>query len=393
VAIAAQGLDRHRPEKVRTQHLTNVMNQLGLLQIDSVQVVERAHLMPLFSRLGAFDRAIVDRATKRSPRKLIETWAHEASLVPPDVYHLLEWRRAGVNRYAWRRMQRVAAEHPGAVARIRALVDKHGPLTSRQVHTKLGYEHTPAGGSFGSWNWSEAKSALEYLFFIGQIASAGRTAQFERLYDLAERVVPPPQTDLPGDPASQQRALIEIAARALGVGTERCLADYFRMPTDLARIAIGALVEREVLQPVLVEGWPRPTYLHRDARQPRAVTARALLSPFDSMVFERRRLEELFGMHYRLEYYLPPARRVWGYYVMPFLLGEQMVGRVDLKADRAEGRLMVRHAYLEPGASPAEVAPPLAAELADLARWLGLRDIDSVAGGELGKALTRAAGS
>jgi uncharacterized protein YcaQ len=237
------------------------------------------------------------------------------------------------------------------------------------------------------WEWGAAKAALEYLFFAGAIAAAGRTAQFERLYDLADRVIPPPSPTLPTDDDGRRRALIDLAGRALGVATERSLADYFRMPGDLARAAIVGLVEAGVLAPVAVEGWRRTAYLHREARRPRRVEASALLSPFDSMVFERARLEELFGMRHRLEYYVPKERRVWGYYVMPFLLGERMVARVDLKADRAGGRLLVLAAHLEPDAQVGAVAPALAAELGELATWLGLGDVVVEARGELARGL------
>jgi uncharacterized protein YcaQ len=382
VAIAAQGLDRHRPPEPGARHLAVAMDRLALLQVDSVLVVVRAHLVPLFSRLGPYDRSLVTRAIERPPRRLLETWAHEASLVRPDVYHLLEWRRAGADEYAWGRMRRIAAEHPEIVAEVRAAVGAHGPMTARQTRAALGHAHDRSTEPFGSWDWGPAKSALEYLFWTGEVACPGRTAQFERRYDLAERVVPPAGADIPRDHASQQRRLIEIAAQALGVATPASLADYFRMPTDLARAAIAGLVADGVLEPVSVEGWTQPAYLHREARTPRSVHSAALLSPFDSMIFDRRRLEELFAMRHRLEYYVPPQRRIWGYYVMPFLLGEEMVARVDLKADRAASRLIVRAVHLEPGQAVGQVGAALAAEVAELAVWLGLNTItlDDAAG-------------
>ncbi|MDR1152695.1 MAG: winged helix DNA-binding domain-containing protein [Bifidobacteriaceae bacterium] len=378
-AIAAQGLDRKRPAPARAAHLAAMMDRVALLQIDSVNVVERAHFMPPFSRLGPYDRGLVVRAASRSPRRLVEAWGHEASLVRPDVYQLLAWKRANPDRWAWGSVLRVATERPDAVARAYRLVTDFGPMTAREVRAEM----DEAPGRAGWWDRGVAKSALEYLFFVGDLAAAGRTTQFERRYDIASRVIPPPDAGCPTDAADQQRSLIEIAARALGVGTERCLADYFRMPRTMARAAIVDLVEDGVIEPVTVEGWGDTAYLHREARIPGRVAACALLSPFDSLVFERNRLEMLFSMRHRLEYYVPAAKRVWGYYVMLFLLGEQMVARVDLKADRAGRRLDVRSVHPEPGHAAGAVAGPLAAELVSLAHWLDLDQVHVPADGDL----------
>jgi uncharacterized protein YcaQ len=359
------------------------MDRLAVLQIDSVNVVERAHYLPLYSRLGAYDRALVDRAATRAPRRLLETWAHEASYVRPAVYHLMSWRRAQPERYAWGLMNTARRDHPAVVAAVRALIGDHGPLTARAVHGELAASYKQRSRTGWGWNWTLAKAALEWLFFLGEVAAAARTPSFERLYDLADRVVPPRPPDLPTDPPDQIRALVAIAARAHGVGTARCLADYFRLPVDATRTALAELVEAGVVAAVAVEGWSRPAYLDTTARLPRAIEARALFVAFDPLVFERRRLEDLFGFRYRLEYYLPPDQRVHGYYVMPFLWGDRFVARVDLKADRAKGQLLVKAAHVEAAENPAAVAAALTPELLTFATWLNLARVvvpDNAAG-------------
>ncbi|MPV37797.1 winged helix-turn-helix domain-containing protein [Georgenia subflava] len=384
-AVAAQGLDRPRPAPgtVTMAHLQRLIDRVGLLQIDSVNVVARAHLLPVFSRLGPYDVALLDRASGRAPRRLVEFWAHEASYVPPRTYQLLRWRMAAYRvRNHW---GRELSHHPGLVEAVRDHVAEHGPITAGRLHTVLGHERG-AKDNWG-WNWTPAKHALEHLFEVGEIAAAHRTPQFERAYDLTERVLPPAvlAEPVPGR-ADAVRELVAIGARAHGVASIRCLADYFRLGTADARQAAAELVEEGVLEPVRVSGWQRPAYLHTAARLPWRTSARALLAPFDPLVFERRRLLELFGMHYRIGIYTPAADRTHGYYALPFLLGEHLVARVDVKADRAAGLLRVRAALAEDagavpglvraggGAWPARgvVVENLAAELADLGAWLGL---------------------
>ena len=390
VALAAQGFDRPRPARVTLRHLTGVIDRLALLQIDSVNVVERAHLVPLFSRLGGYDRALVDRATTGTPRRLVEAWAHEASFVRPDVYHLLAWRRAQPERFAWHSIRRAPTDQPDVVAAVRDLVAERGPLTARQTQAHFARTHPHERGDEWGWSWSAAKTALEYLFFVGELGSAGRTASFERRYDLAERVVPPPSPALPTDPAGQCRDLIEIAARAHGLGTAHSLGDYFRLPSDATRRAIAELTEAGRLLPAQVVGWSQPVWLHVDARLPRHLDARALLVAFDPLLFDRARLERLFDFRFRLEYYVPAAQREFGYFVMPFLLGQSLAARVDLKADRAGGRLLVRAAHLEATQTVGVVAPALAEELRALADWLGLDDVTVESDvGELAPALRR----
>ena len=398
IALRSQGLDRRRPVRapgaaVTMRHFQQVVDRLGLLQIDSVNVLARAHLMPTWSRIGAYDVGLLDRASGRSPRRLVETWAHEASYVPPTTYRLLGWRQRGYREHAWGGIAAVPLAHAPVVDEVRELLRERGPMTAREVHALLEVEHPHTRSEWG-WNWTVAKRVLEFLFFTGEITAARRNAAFERCYDLTERVLPREVLAAPEpSDADAVRALIEIGARAHGIGTARCFADYFRLRGPRAQTAVDELVEEGVLQPVPVRGWDRPTYLHRDASLPRTAGGRALLSPFDPLVFERRRLHELFGMHYRIEIYTPAHKRVHGYYVLPFLLGDVFAARVDLKADRKAGVLQVPGAHLEDDAPP-ETAVELAEELRLLAQWLGLDHVDvpADARGDLADALRPLAG-
>ncbi len=368
IALVAQGFrdPRHTVPTMRTFNRT--LARTGVLQIDSVNVFQRAHYMPLFSRMGRYDTELLRRAAERRPRKIVEYWAHVAAFMPVDLWPHMQHRMAGYRErgHEWPIMR----TKPELAESLLAEVREVGPATARDLDDGL-----PRVKEHWGWNWSDTKKALEYLFFAGQLTVAGRNSAFERLYDVPERVLPPEVLDAPTP--SVEEANIELVRRAAmshGVGTEYCLRDYFRMHHAAARPAIDALVESGELLPVSVEGWGRPAYLHKDARLPRKVDARALLSPFDPVVWERARTEHLFGFRYRIEIYVPEEKRVHGYYVLPFLLGDQLVARVDLKADRQGSVLVVKSAHAEPGA-PEETASELAAELAEAALWLGLDDI------------------
>ena len=378
IAIVAQGFadPRPAPGQATMRHVQRVIDRVGIIQIDSVNVLTRSQYLPLFSRLGPYDTALLDRARDVAPRRLVEYWAHEASLIPPQTWPLLNFRMERALSDSWGGMQRVARDHPQLVHAVFAEVISRGPLTSRQLESALEHD-LPRERTEWGWNWSLVKAAVEHLFWAGRISSAGRTSQFERRYASLERVLPKAvaaqsisPADRPSD-AEAFRRLMLIAARAQGVGTEQCLRDYFRLRPEQARPALAALVAAGDLVPVSIEGWKRPAYLHKDARIPRRVHAEALLSPFDSLIWQRDRTLALFDFHYRLEIYVPAHLRIHGYYVLPFLYGDTLVARVDLKADRASDTLRVNATHWEPAAPP-EARPALDRHLADMAGWLGL---------------------
>ena len=366
VALAAQGFGR--PRALTPRAIRATVERLGLVQIDSVNVLERAHYLPLFARLGPYEKAALDRLAHYAPRRLFEYWGHEASLIPVTTQPLLRWRMERAAHEAWGGMRAVAERRPGLLEHIVSEVRDRGPLRASAIEDDTPRRKGPW------WDWSDVKRGLEFLFWSGRLTSA-RRVNFERLYDLPERVLPREVLAAPTPPVEEaQRGLLAIAARALGVATASDLRDYFRLGAREAAPRIDELVEAGELVPVRVEGWAPQAYLHRDARVPRAVDARALVGPFDSLIFERPRVERLFGMRYRIEIYVPAPQRVHGYYVLPLLLGDRLVARVDLKADRAAGTLLVQAHHPEPGA-PADAPGALEEELALLAGWLGLERV------------------
>jgi uncharacterized protein YcaQ len=381
IALAAQGFDRPRPEgRIGDAHLRRVVDRLGLHQIDSVNVLVRAHYLPLYSRLGDYPRALLDEAAWGRKRRLFEYWAHEASLLPLDLHPLLRWRmeRADRGEGMWRHIRAFAGERRAEAMAVLERIDAEGPLAASDLRD--------GKGKSGWWTWSDAKTALEWLFWAGHVTTATRRGSFERVYDLTSRVIPTDILALP-TPSKEdaQRALLERSARALGVATASDLRDYFRLKPE-ANPRIAELVEEGKLVRVAVEGWRQPAFLHTEARQPRRIDAAALLVPFDPLIWERSRVERLFGIRYRIEIYTPPEKRVHGYYVLPFLCGERIAARVDLKADRQAGLLRVQSAWGEPGA-PAEAPERLAEELKTMARWLGLAGVRVSARGDLAPAL------
>jgi uncharacterized protein len=392
IALAAQGFGRPRPGRPPSvNQIATLVSRLGVLQLDSVNVFCRSHYMPVFSRLGPYDRSRLDRiaghGTGKVDRRLIEYWAHEASLIPVELHPLFRWRMADVQRQAWGSIARVARDQPDLVAETLALVAEQGPIRARDTGAT---RPPPRPGHM--WNWHEGKVALEYLFFTGQVAAASRV-NFERLYDTSDRVVPAEISDRPTPSvADAQRQLVRVAAQALGVATEPDLGDYFRLPRSGSRERVAELVATGELITVDVEGWTAPAYLWPAARDPRKLHARALLSPFDSLIWSRERTERLFGFRYRLEIYTPAAKRVHGYYVLPFLLGDTLIARVDLKSDRQRGALLVQGAFAEADIDHTQVAFELALELRLAAAWLGLDEISVTGRGDLSAELAAAMG-
>ena len=375
-ALAAQGFGRPRPAHVGQGHLRRTIDQLGLHQIDSVNVLVRAHYLPAFSRLGSYDRTLIDRAAwgRRSERRMFEYWAHEASLLPLALHPLLRWRMARADRgeAGWTGLRVFAGERRNEAEALLTQIRDTGPMTAA--------EFEGGKGRGGWWDWGDTKRALEWLFWSGRITTATRRPSFARVYDLNERVIPAAVLDLPTlDERDAHRALIERSARAFGIATATDLRDYFRLGPDDARVAIASLVEDGTLLPAAVDGWLRPAYLHREARIPRRIQVQALLAPFDPLIWERSRTERLFGFRYRIGIYTPAATRTDGYYVLPFLLDDRIVARVDLKSDRQASRLVVGQVTFEDHA-PAHTREMLDQELARMASWLGLEQVTARTG-------------
>ena len=367
IALAAQGFDRPRPAgKVDLRHLRGAIGRLGLIQLDFVNVVCPAHYQVLYSRLGSYDRTLLDRFAYRR-RELTEAWAHEASLVPVQLWPHLAHRR-DLHPFRPYGFDKFLKKHPGYVDQVLAEIDRRGPLAAEDLPVPEGVDRRLDG----SWMGTVPRALLEHLFGRGVLAVAERRASMARTFDRSERLVPPEHHGRRVSHEEAQRELMRIASRAHGVASAADLADYFRLRVGEAQPRIIELVESGELREVAVEGWRGPAYLHRDARLPRRINAASLISPFDPLIWTRKRTERLFGFDYRFEIFTPREKRRWGCYVFPFLLGDRLVARVDLKAERASGRLVVLATHYEDGIDRAEIEPPLSAELETMAGWLGL---------------------
>lgn len=384
LAISAQGLAAPRPKSPALQHVRKVIQRLGLVQLDYVNVLLPAHYLVSFSRLGAYDRALFDDLVYQR-REFTEHWAHEASVVPMETWPLLAYRRAQhrVRPYGF---ETFLDAHPEYVLAALEELRLRGPL----IPADLPDHHSRPRELEHSWFGSVPRAVLEAHFGRGQVSIANRLSNFTRVYDLAERVIPKVHLEGRVDSDEAQRRLLLTAAKAHGVAAAGDLADYFRMPMQEAKPRLCELVESGQLEQVRVEGWRDAAYLYPGARVPAEVQAAALLCPFDPLIWTRQRTARLFGFDYRFEIFVPAEKRRWGSYVLPFLLGDRLVARVDLKAERTAGRLAVLGSYLEPGVEPLETAEALARELAALASWLGLSKVRVARRGDFARVLSAA---
>lgn len=381
IALAAQGFGDKRPTgRVDRRHLRRVIDKIGLIQIDSVNVLVRSQELPLFARLGAHPRSLIPDAT--ADGELFEYWVHEASHLPTEHLHLYRWSMGQPHR--WSEFRRLIDERAEYIESVYEHVAANGPVVAGDLGKRVGKKGT-------WWDYDDGKIALEALFYSGRLGARRRPNDFARVYDVLERMIPQQHLDRPALPEAEARKeLLMLAAQYCGVGTVADLADYHRQKPAVCQPLIAELVEEGRLLATAVEGWTKPATLHPQAALPRHVDARALLSPFDPVVWNRERLERIFGFRYRIEIYVPQPKRVYGYYVLPFLLGDEIVARVDLKADRANAALLVQSAWGEPDIDEAAVASELAIELRAMATWLGLDDVKVVGRGDLSTALSAA---
>ncbi|MGW6379182.1 winged helix-turn-helix domain-containing protein [Rhodococcus sp. NPDC055112] len=382
-ALAAQGFADALPTTAPTRrHLLKAVGRTSLLQIDSVSVAVRAHYMPVFSRIGAYDRGLLDdaawRHTAAKPRALVEYWAHEAALIPVGDWPLLRWRMRAYAGGRWAGERKVLERNPALIRDVLDVISAVGSASAGDIERHLEIDRGRRAGPW--WDRSDTKVICEQLFAAGAL-SVDRRVGFVRHYDLADRVLPAGVVSSRIEDADAVRELIRRAARSLGVGTEPDLRDYYRLSRAQAAAAIADLVEEGTLVPVTVRGWGAPAYRHVEARTPRRVTGAALLCPFDPLVFFRPRTERIFDFHYRLEIYTPQHKRVHGYYVFPFLLDGELVARVDLKADRGAEALHVLGAFAEGEHGHGRVVEALASSLREMAAWLGLSDVRVGGGG------------
>jgi hypothetical protein len=380
IALAAQGFADPRPAgAVTVRHFRRVLDRMSALQLDSVNVLCRSHYLPVLARLGPYDRSRLDSFLYWSGESF-EYLGHEASLTSQELHPLLRWR---MTRSRWRRGVALEQEVPGYVRAVLDEVATDGPLSVKEL--------TDPGQRTGPWwGMSKGKIALEWLYVSGRLAIRERTHTFVTVYDLPDRVIRPDVLAAPAvDDDEAKRQLLLLGARSHGIGTAADIADYFRLAMPVARPLLAELVETGRLEVVEVAGWSEPALLHPAARRPRSISGRALLSPFDPVVWFRPRAERLFGFRYRIEIYVPEPKRVYGYYVLPFLLDGELVGRVDLKADRKAGVLRVRGAYAEPDVEVGRVGEELAAALVEMAAWLGLGGVEAADRGNLARDVSR----
>jgi len=388
IALAAQGFATPRPTgPVSRRQLLTLIDRLGVVQIDSVNVVSRTHYLPAFSRLGAYPRTLLEELAWAKKRPLFEYWAHEASLLPLSAQPLMRWRMQDAHDGVgtWKGVARFLRERRDFVDKVLQEISTRGPMAASEL--QMGHK-----GEGGWWGWSEAKRAVECLFWTGELTTATRRGTFERVYGLPEKVLPRAVIEAP-TPAREdaQRELYRRAIRAMGIATAKDLRDYFRMPVEGAKARMAELVEDGAMVPVTVKGWREQAYVDPAAKRPRRVDAQALLSPFDNLIWFRERTERMFAVRYRIEIYTPAAKRTHGYYVLPFLEGDALTARVDLKSDRKAGVLIVQASHAEPWAGDATPVR-LAQELKLMAGWLGLDSVRVEPKGDLAAALSEAVG-
>ncbi|WP_294180991.1 winged helix-turn-helix domain-containing protein [uncultured Schumannella sp.] len=384
IALAAQGFGTPRPAAAGTRQLNLLLDRLGILQIDSVNVLERSHYLPVFARLGGYDKALLDRITLAPKARYLEYWAHVAAFVPAVDWPLWRWRMDELREKYTRKPDAWANTHHDMLTWVRAELAANGPMAASAMEHDANVRRGPW------WGWSDVKEALEQLFMFGEVATAGRRG-FERVYALPEQVVAPEVLETWVSREDAQRELVARAARAHGIGTVKDLADYYRLSIADTSRALHELEEAGTVSRVAVEGWGRPAFLHREARIPRRIEATALLSPFDPVVWERDRALRLFDFHYRIEIYTPAAKRVYGYYTLPVLVDDRLVGRIDLKNDRQARVLRVQSAWREPHA-PVGIEERIAPELRAMAAWQGCESIVVVDRGDLARDLAGALG-
>jgi uncharacterized protein YcaQ len=383
ISLGAQGFADPRPTgRVDRRHFRRVLDRMGLIQIDSVNVLVRSQELPLFARLGPHPRTLITDATRSG--EIFEYWVHEASHVDMAHHHLHRWKMD--REHKWERYFTLKDRRPSYIEEVYRRIRDEGPVASGDLSERVGKKGT-------WWDWDDAKVALEHLFWSGRVSVTRRAGDFARIYDLTERVIP---ADVLARPAASEtdarKQLLELAARHHGIGTFNDLTDYHRQSKPPCKPLIAELVEEGVLRQVRVEGWTQPAYVHSAARVPRRINACTVLSPFDPVVWNRDRANRLFGFHYRIEIYTPQPKRIYGYYVLPILWGDSVVGRVDMKSDRQSGALLVQAAFTEPGVPGQLLADDLAPEMLAMAQWLGLERVEVGARGDLASTLREAVG-